>query len=84
MGYINQSTDAYGDVQMVFGDGSADAFSRGRVALPESLATTTNQYGINILTMLTQTTGNGTVAKTANVSSVTLSAGSNISRSFQH
>jgi hypothetical protein len=69
------TTDVYGDIAVVYGGASADAFGRGRIAEPQTLFSVSFKYDLNPLIIQTANVGTGNVAKTANISSVTLSTG---------
>jgi hypothetical protein len=69
------STDLQGVLRVGFGGESAGAFGRGRVVQPVSEFSSQFQYDTNPLLFNTALTGTGTVTKTANESSLTLSTG---------
>jgi intein/homing endonuclease len=73
--YLSVGLDAYGDVPVVYGAAQADAFGRGRVATPTSLLSNHYQYDLNPLVTETILVGTGSVVKTTNASSATLSTG---------
>ncbi len=73
--YVNVATDIYGSLQTVFGGQSADAFGRARTAQPAALFGAQFQYDTQPLLFQTSVSGTGTVAKTTNESSLTLSTG---------
>jgi len=75
MSYAPPKTDVYGDGLVAFGGAQADAFSRGRVALPQTLFNTSFKYDANPIPMNVLNVGAGTSVKTSNVSSVTISTG---------
>lgn len=67
--------DVYGNQQVGIGGGASDAFGRLRTAQPVILFDTQFQYDTQPLLFQTSVVGSGTVAKTANESSITLSTG---------
>ncbi len=71
--YIN--TDVYGNVQMQIGGTQSGPFGRAHVSQPTTLFSVKNQYDLNPIIMDKFLTGTGTVTKTANVSTATLSTG---------
>jgi len=66
---------AYLTNAVTFGSPQADAFGRGRVSNPQTLFNTSFEYDTQPLLMQYSKIGAGSIAKTANVSSVTLSTG---------
>ena len=68
-------TDVYGSLQTVIGGQAADAFGRVRSSAPASLFDAKFEYTTQPLLFTTGITGTGSVAKTANESSLTLSTG---------
>lgn len=73
--YTDVLTDVYGSLQIVVGGQAADAFGRIRIANPTGLFDTQFQYDTQPLLFQTSAVGTGTVIKTANESSLTLSTG---------
>jgi len=73
--YLDVVTDSYGSLQVVVGGQAADAFGRLRVAQPVALFDAQFQYDTQPLLFQTSVVGSGSVAKTANESSLTLSTG---------
>jgi hypothetical protein len=73
--YTDVITDVYGSLQTVVGGQAADAFGRLRIATPISLFDAQFQYDQRPLLFQVETTGGGSVFKTPNESSVTLSTG---------
>jgi hypothetical protein len=73
--YTDVQTDPHGNLRVAFGAAASDAFGRGRVTSPETLFNIDFQYDAQPLLMQTVSVGAGSVAKTANVSSVTLTTG---------
>ena len=76
--YGDVSSDAYGNLGIVFGGAQSDAFQRGRVGLPQTLFATSFKYDLNPLLMNYVLTSGATVAKTTNISSATLSTGGTV------
>ncbi len=73
--YTDVITDVYGSLQVVVGGAAADAFGRLRIAEPTTLFDAQFQYDTQPLLFQTSLVGSGTVAKTTNESSLTLSTG---------
>lgn len=73
--YTDVITDVYGSLQTVVGGQAADAFGRLRIGNPVSLFGAQFQYTNQPLIFQNSVVGTGTVAKTANESSLTLSTG---------
>ncbi len=73
--YLPQASDVYGNLGVYFTGGAADAFGRARVSSPQTLFNTSFEYDLQPLLMQTITSGTGTVTKTTNASSATLSTG---------
>jgi hypothetical protein len=71
-------TDFQGNQQVGFGGESADSFGRGRVSTPVALLSVQFQYDTNPLLFHTSLSGTGSVTKTANESSITLSTGGTV------
>ena len=73
--YTDVLTDVYGTLQVGFNGAAADAFGRARVSEPTSLFNAQFQYDTNPLIFQTSLLGTGSVTKTANETSITLSTG---------
>jgi hypothetical protein len=69
------ATDFQGNQQIGFGGAGATSFGRGRTAQPYTVFASKFQYDTQPLLFQTSVSGTGTVAKTANESSLTLSTG---------
>src|SRR5271157_494548 len=68
-------TDVYGSLQVGIGGSAGDAFGRLRTATPVFLFDAQFQYSTQPILFQTSVVGSGSVAKTANESSLTLSTG---------
>ena len=71
----NQTQDSAKNVLTAFGGSAVDAFNRARVASPTALFEGSFQYDTQPLIYTTSITGTGSIAKTTNESSLTLSTG---------
>jgi hypothetical protein len=73
--YTDIATDAFGNLQVGFGGEASDAFNRARTSQPFTAFAAQFQYDTQPLLFNTSLVGTGTVTKTANESSITLSTG---------
>ena len=71
----NIAYDGYKNQGVYFGGAAADAFGRARVSSPQTLFNTSFEYDLQPLIMQQVVSGTGTITKTTNVSSATLSTG---------
>jgi len=72
------ASDVYGDLQTQIGGAQTTAFGWVRVAEPQTLFSMSNRYDLNSTIMAIVTSGTGSVTKTTNVSSATLSTGGTV------